>query len=146
MMWNFLKSGLSTCGAPGRQVKLKGTFALDTERLLAESLQRGSQVIMFRNRRGYAPLARCRQCAWTPRCEQCDVALTYHSHLRQLQCHYCGAVYPLPKVCPECKEPAIEILGYGTERVEEEVAQRFPGKKCCAWISIPPATRIPTPG
>lgn len=109
--------------------ELKGTFARETEEMLHEALKHGSQVIMFQNRRGYAPLARCKQCAWTPRCEQCDVALTYHSHLRQLQCHYCGAVYPLPKVCPECKEPAIEIIGYGTERVEEEVAERFPGQK-----------------
>jgi len=109
--------------------ELNGTFAADTERSVRESVARGAQVILFQNRRGYAPLARCKQCAWTPRCEQCDVSLTYHSHLHQLQCHYCGAVYPLPKVCPECKEPAIEILGYGTERVEEEVAARFGGVK-----------------
>ena len=108
---------------------LSGTFAADTERPIRESLARGAQVILFQNRRGYAPLARCKQCAWVPRCSQCDVALTYHSHLRQLQCHYCGAVYPLPSVCPQCKEPAIEIIGYGTERVEEEVAARFPGEK-----------------
>ena len=108
---------------------LSGAFAVDTERAVRESLARGSQVILFQNRRGYAPLARCKQCAWVPRCTQCDVALTYHSHMRQLQCHYCGAVYPLPKVCPQCKEPAIEILGYGTERIEEEVAARFPGEK-----------------
>ncbi len=108
---------------------LSGAFAADTERPIRESLARGAQVILFQNRRGYAPLARCKQCAWVPRCSQCDVALTYHSHLRQLQCHYCGAVYPLPSVCPQCKEPAIEIIGYGTERVEEEVAARFPGEK-----------------
>ncbi len=108
---------------------LSGTFAADTERSIRESLARGAQVILFQNRRGYAPLARCKQCAWVPRCSQCDVALTYHSYLRQLQCHYCGAVYPLPSVCPQCKEPAIEIIGYGTERVEEEVAARFPGEK-----------------
>ena len=108
---------------------LSGTFAADTERSIRESLARGAQVILFQNRRGYAPLARCKQCAWVPRCSQCDVALTYHSYLRQLQCHYCGAVYPLPSVCPQCKEPAIEIIGYGTERVEEEVAARFPDEK-----------------
>ena len=107
---------------------LSGTFAADTERPIRESLARGAQVILFQNRRGYAPLARCKQCAWVPRCSQCDVALTYHSHLRQLQCHYCGAVYPLPSVCPQCKEPAIEIIGYGTERVEEECAARCPGE------------------
>jgi len=108
---------------------LKGIFTSDTERSLRESLAGGAQAILFRNRRGYAPLARCKQCAWTPRCEHCDVALTYHSHLRQLQCHYCGAVYPLPQVCPQCKEPGIEILGYGTERIEEEVHSAFPNVK-----------------
>lgn len=112
-----------------REKSIKGTFATDTLRLAHEVLDRGSQIILFQNRRGYAPLARCRQCAWVPRCEQCDVALTYHSHLRQLQCHYCGAVYPLPKVCPQCHEPAIEIIGYGTERVEEEVEANFKGKR-----------------
>lgn len=112
-----------------REKSINGTFATDTLRLAHEVLDRGSQIILFQNRRGYAPLARCRQCAWVPRCEQCDVALTYHSHLRQLQCHYCGAVYPLPKVCPQCHEPAIEIIGYGTERVEEEVEANFKGKR-----------------
>lgn len=108
---------------------MSGAFARETHAAAAEALQRGAQVILFQNRRGYAPLARCKQCAWVPRCEQCDVALTYHAHLRQLQCHYCGAVYPLPSVCPQCHEPAIEILGYGTERVEEEVEGMFGGKK-----------------
>lgn len=112
-----------------REKSINGTFATATLRLAHEVLDRGSQIILFQNRRGYAPLARCRQCAWVPRCEHCDVALTYHSHLRQLQCHYCGAVYPLPKVCPQCHEPAIEIIGYGTERVEEEVEANFKGKR-----------------
>lgn len=112
-----------------REKSINGTFATDTLRLAHEVLDRGSQIILFQNRRGYAPLARCRQCACVPRCEHCDVALTYHSHLRQLQCHYCGAVYPLPKVCPQCHEPAIEIIGYGTERVEEEVEANFKGKR-----------------
>lgn len=102
-----------------------GTFANQTIRYAREALGQGNQVIFFQNRRGYAPLARCKQCAWSPRCEQCDVALTYHSHLHQLQCHYCGAVYPLPKVCPQCHEPAIEILGYGTERIEEVAESVF---------------------
>lgn len=104
---------------------LRGTFASDTERRAREAIARGNQVIFFQNRRGYAPIARCKQCAWVPRCTQCDVALTYHSSLRQLQCHYCGAVYSLPQVCPQCKEPAIEVIGYGTERVEEEVENLF---------------------
>lgn len=71
-------------------------------------------------------MVRCRQCAWVPRCENCDVSLTYHRFLRQLQCHYCGSVYPVPTVCPQCKEPAIEEIGYGTERVEDELATLLP--------------------
>ncbi|MDE5941431.1 MAG: primosomal protein N', partial [Muribaculaceae bacterium] len=107
----------------------EGAFSAETLRLAREAISNGSQVIFFQNRRGYAPLARCRQCAWSPRCEHCDVALTYHSHLHQLQCHYCGAVYPLPSVCPQCKEPAIEILGYGTERIGEEAEEAFKGER-----------------
>ncbi len=107
----------------------RGALGLRTIKLIRESIAKGSQAILFQNRRGYAPVARCKQCAWTPRCSSCDVALTYHRSIRQLQCHYCGALYPLPQVCPQCKEPAIEVLGYGTERVEEELAEVFPEAK-----------------
>lgn len=107
----------------------QGAFASETITLAQNALANGSQIILFQNRRGYAPLARCKQCAWVPRCEHCDVALTYHAHLRQLQCHYCGAVYPLPSVCPQCHEPSIETVGYGTERIAEETAEVFPNHK-----------------
>ncbi len=103
-----------------------GTFALETIDAVRRSLEGNNQVILFQPRRGFSPLARCRQCAWTPRCSKCDVALTYHRDIDQLVCHYCGSNYPLPRVCPQCKEPAIETLGYGTERVEEEVGNLFP--------------------
>lgn len=102
-----------------------GIFSLQTLSMARHALQAGQQVIMFQPRRGYSPLARCRQCAWTPRCPRCDVALTYHRDVDQLVCHYCGTATPLPRVCPQCKEPAIETLGYGTERVEDEVAARL---------------------
>lgn len=107
----------------------RGALALGTIARVRESVKNGRQAIFFQNRRGYAPIARCKQCAWTPKCDQCDVALTYHRNFRQLRCHYCGATYPLPEVCPQCKEPAIEVLGYGTERVEDEVSQIFPEAK-----------------
>lgn len=110
-----------------RNKDAKGGFSLRTIRLAVDVLRRKHQVIFFQNRRGYAPMVRCRQCAWVPRCENCDVSLTYHRYLHQLQCHYCGAVYPVPTVCPQCKEPAIEQIGYGTERVEEELAELLPG-------------------
>ncbi len=99
-----------------------------SHRLLEETLDavnRGRQAIFFHNRRGYAPVARCKMCAFTPKCDYCDVSLTYHRRSHRLVCHYCGKEYAVPEVCPECKEPAIEIFGYGTERLEEEIAENF---------------------
>ncbi len=106
-----------------------GTFASSTIELVNAALSRKEQVILFHNRRGYAPMVRCKQCAWTPKCEHCDVSLTAHRYINQLVCHYCGAVYPMPTLCPQCHEPAIEVVGYGTERVEDEVEQHFPDAK-----------------
>lgn len=105
---------------------ISGTFAQQTVDLAHDALAKGEQVILFHNRRGYAPVARCRQCAYIPKCEQCDVSLTYHRRINRLVCHYCGNTYELPPICPSCKEPAIEVVGYGTERVEDEVAATFP--------------------
>lgn len=90
------------------------------------ALSRGEQVILFQNRRGFAPLLECKTCSWTPVCEHCDVSLTYHKGQRNMVCHYCGAVYDVPAICPNCETPTLEILGFGTERVEEEVKELFP--------------------
>lgn len=106
-----------------------GSFAKSTIDAAHEALDSGNQIIVFHNRRGFAPMARCKQCAWIPKCEHCDVSLTYHRFQNQLVCHYCGATYPLSTICPSCKEPAVEILGYGTERVEDEVSNLFPEHK-----------------
>ena len=107
----------------------KGSFAQSTIASAQETLKEGNQIIIFHNRRGFAPMARCKQCAWTPKCEHCDVSLTYHRFQNQLVCHYCGTTYPLPTICPSCKEPEVEILGYGTERIEDEVTSLFPDHK-----------------
>jgi primosomal protein N' (replication factor Y) len=93
---------------------------------MTEALQRKEQIILFRNRRGFAPLLECKTCAWTPTCKHCDVSLTYHKEKHSMVCHYCGASYDVPVVCPNCDTPSIEVLGYGTERIEEEVRQLFP--------------------
>lgn len=103
-----------------------GAFSLAALRDIKLSLDNDKQAIVFQNRRGYAPVARCRMCAWSPKCNRCDVALTYHKGIDSLVCHYCGNVYPMPSECPQCKEPAVEISGYGTERIEEEVTLRIP--------------------
>ena len=106
-----------------------GTFDSTTTTLAHDALNRGEQVIFFLNRRGYAPMARCKQCGWVPKCEHCDVSLTYHRRWNQLVCHYCGSTYPQPTICPACKEPGVDTLGYGTERVEDEVEAMFPDYK-----------------
>lgn len=106
--------------------EVDGAFSMLTRRLVNESLQRGEQSILFINRRGYAPIARCKLCGYVPKCEKCDVSLTYHRHSDKLICHYCGTPYSVPDVCPACKEPGIEVLGYGSERVEEEIDSLFP--------------------
>lgn len=107
----------------------RGPLATHTLKLAKEALDEGRQIILFQNRRGFAPLARCKMCAWTPKCTNCDVSLTYHRYINRLVCHYCGTEYALPTLCPQCKEPTVEILGYGTERVEDEVEKLFPSRR-----------------
>lgn len=91
-----------------------------------EALESQKQIILFQNRRGYAPMLKCKTCAWTPHCLHCDVSLTYHKGANLMVCHYCGATYRIPEECPNCETPTLDIVGYGTERVEEEVNEIFP--------------------
>ena len=106
--------------------QVKGIFSDELRADVGEALSRGMQSILFLNRRGYAPVARCKQCGYVPKCDHCDVSLTYHRRIDKLLCHYCGTPYQVPEECPACKEPGIEVLGYGTERIEEEVDACFP--------------------
>lgn len=96
---------------------------------IGEALAQKEQVILFQNRRGFAPLIECRQCGWVPRCEHCDVSLTYHKYKNQLVCHYCGYTQTLPPNCPACQSTDFKMLGFGTETVEEEIATLFPEAK-----------------
>lgn len=109
--------------------KVDGALAFDTIAAARSMLAENRQVIFFHNRRGYSPRAHCRMCQFIPKCDFCDVALTYHRFGNFLQCHYCGAIYPVPKVCPACHEPTIEITGYGTERIEDDIAAKFPDSR-----------------
>ena len=90
------------------------------------ALAAGEQAILFLNRRGYAPMVECRQCGWTPRCTRCDVSLTLHRRMDKLVCHYCGAIYDIPSVCPACEGHDLRDMGYGTERIEEAAEKVFP--------------------
>ena len=83
------------------------------------------QVILFQNRRGYAPLIQCTQCGQPPRCVQCDIPMTFHKRANELRCHYCGYRMPVPAVCPQCGSE-LKAVGFGTERIEDEIAILFP--------------------
>jgi primosomal protein N' (replication factor Y) len=109
-----------------KQKRMKGALSPVLADAMREALGRGEQVILFQNRRGYSNFVECRTCGWVPRCEHCDVSLTYHKGASRMSCHYCGAVYTLPERCPNCEEEKLVHMGAGTERVEDEVKDLFP--------------------
>ncbi|MDR2469843.1 MAG: primosomal protein N' [Tannerella sp.] len=96
---------------------------------MGDALAQGEQVILFRNRRGFAPVMECNACGNAIRCVHCDVSLTYHKRASRLACHYCGYAIPLPLQCPSCGAEAMRLAGFGTEQVEEETATLFPDAK-----------------
>nr|PZN11625.1 MAG: primosomal protein N' [Caldicoprobacter oshimai] len=95
-------------------------------RALADVLQKGEQAILLLNRRGYAQFVSCRSCGFVVKCHNCDISLTYHAYDKTLKCHYCGANYPYPRVCPACGSKYIKHFGIGTQRAEEEIKKLFP--------------------
>ena len=95
-------------------------------RAIAQRLERGEQVILLQNRRGFAPVLECAECGWSPHCPHCSVTLTYHKVQHQLRCHYCGYATRHPGTCRQCGAAALEPLGIGTQRVEEALRALFP--------------------
>lgn len=93
---------------------------------IGETLDRGGQVMLFQNRRGFSPYVACSECGWTARCPHCNVTLTYHKGGRKLVCHYCGHTEDVPAKCPSCKVTDVLPMGFGTEKVEEEISRIFP--------------------
>jgi primosomal protein N' (replication factor Y) len=96
---------------------------------IEDALKRGKQVILFQNRRGYAPLWRCATCGWVPECERCDVSLTYHKRAHHLNCHYCGYTTNPPVTCKACGSSNLTDVGFGTEKIEEDLNELFPKAK-----------------
>ena len=109
-----------------RRKMMAGPFSPLLLSAVRRALDGGGQAILFQNRRGFAPMIECRECGWVPRCETCDVSLTYHKALGQLTCHYCGRTYPVPQACPCCGSRDLRGRGYGTEKVEDKVMELFP--------------------
>ncbi|MCK0147025.1 primosomal protein N' [Arenibacter sp. F26102] len=109
-----------------RKKRMKGHFS---ERLLeeiSETLENGEQVILFQNRRGFAPIMECTTCGHAPQCPNCDVSLTYHQHRKQLRCHYCSYHIALQTSCQACGNATLDTKGFGTEQVEQELNNLFP--------------------
>ena len=105
--------------------EMYGHFSDPLVERIRQTLADGKQVILFQNRRGYAPQIQCVQCGQPPRCVQCDVPMTYHKRENELRCHYCGYHAPVPPICPQCGGE-YKLIGFGTERIEDEIQTLFP--------------------
>lgn len=105
---------------------MKGPFSPPMLQAIGEALENDEQVILFQNRRGFAPIVQCTECGWISKCMHCDVSLTYHKRLNALTCHYCGFSSPVPVSCPSCGSKVLRQKGYGTEKIEDEIHSRFP--------------------
>lgn len=105
---------------------MRGAFSPDLLEAMRTALHNKKQVLLFQNRRGFAPMVECKVCGWVPKCKNCDVSLTYHRSMNLLTCHYCGYTYPVPKQCPNCESTELLGRGYGTEKIEDRVRELFP--------------------
>lgn len=109
-----------------KRKKMKNDFTevlLDT---ITDKISKKEQTIIFQNRRGYAPLLNCEQCGWVPQCQNCSVSLTYHLYKNELRCHYCGFTAPVPSQCNACESRDLKNIGFGTEKIEEDLLLFIP--------------------
>lgn len=109
-----------------RRKMMQGMFSPDLLVAIRGALKAKKQIILFQNRRGFAPMVECKMCGWVPKCKNCDVSLTYHRSMNLLTCHYCGYTYAVPKQCPNCESTELLGRGYGTEKIEDRVHEFFP--------------------
>ena len=109
-----------------RRKMMNGPFSPLLLSSIRKALEANEQVILFQNRRGFAPMIECKVCGWVPHCQHCDVSLTYHKNSGQLTCHYCGNTYQVPDKCPNCGNTNLTGRGYGTEKIEDQIMEIFP--------------------
>lgn len=109
--------------------EMTGHFSDALVNKIHDEISHNKQVIIFQNRRGYAPYLECKECAYVPKCVNCDVSLTVHKHHNTLVCHYCGYTQPIPHRCPACNSESLSDKGFGTEKIEDELQQLFPSAR-----------------
>ncbi|MCX2679214.1 primosomal protein N' [Galbibacter sp. EGI 63066] len=112
-----------------RKKRMTGHFSDRLIEEIQEVLENGEQVIVFQNRRGYAPILECNTCGHSPQCPNCDVSLTYHQYKNQLRCHYCGYAMALQQACLACGSSELDTKGFGTEQIEDELKKLFPDSR-----------------
>ena len=105
---------------------MKGHFSDRLIEMITGALNEKEQVILFQNRRGFAPVVECETCGISPQCPQCDVSLTFHSYRKELRCHYCGYKQAMPHNCGACGSEKLNTKGFGTEQIEIELQELFP--------------------
>lgn len=108
---------------------MKGVFSSFLVKEMEETIKENQQVILFKNRRGFSPFMQCITCGHVPHCTRCDISLTYHKYTNTLNCHYCGYKLDVPKTCSSCGSKQLRTMGFGTERMEEELQILFPTLK-----------------
>jgi primosomal protein N' (replication factor Y) (superfamily II helicase) len=108
---------------------VNGHFSSFLLREMKEALERNEQIILFQNRRGYTPIWSCEVCSFSPNCKNCDTTLNYHKHHNVLKCHYCSYQIPPIGTCPQCGSNKLKMLGFGTEKIEDDLALLFPNAR-----------------
>ncbi|GAB3170305.1 replication restart helicase PriA [Telluribacter humicola] len=109
-----------------KQRKMKDEFSSVLLEYLAHNLKNSEQTILFQNRRGYSPYLQCEECGWISECHNCAVSLTYHMRAAELRCHYCGHKEEVPRTCPACGSTKVKTIGFGTEKIEDQLNLIFP--------------------
>ncbi len=104
-------------------------YSIALTSMIQNTLNNNEQVLLFQNRRGYSPTLICNNCGWNSQCINCDVSMTYHKYHNELKCHYCGHREKVPEYCPRCGKSGLSFLGYGTEKIEDELKIIFPDAK-----------------
>lgn len=112
-----------------KQKTMKNEFSSALLTALGNNLENKEQSILFQNRRGYSPYIQCEDCDWTAECPNCAVSLTYHMRAGELRCHYCGYKEEVPRTCPTCGSTKVKTIGFGTEKLEDQLQILFPAAK-----------------